>query len=185
MFKPSQHPIIHSRPTKFYLSSRTNLFILLSVHSCHFYQTFETLKIDKFVFNSPLLLQLVFAPNTVGAITPRYKYFFSFKPNTLGSITQHTPQCSPLQYSSFILCSTSSSHLPSTATCGPKYLKQFTSSNGSRSSLTLNRAKFSYRGHLITLFLLTSTCNWIRSLSLPNSPVYTTSLVNYSLYSPV
>ena len=72
-------------------------------------------------------------------------------------------------YPSFILCTTSLSHPPSSATCDPRYLNQSTSSNGSPFSITYIRSPLPYLEHLITLLLPTFTFNFLLPHTLPNS----------------
>ena len=98
-------------------------------------------------------------------------------PLSQSSIAQHTFEWSPRSVPLIHLCTASLSHPPSAATCNPRYLKQYTSSNSLLFSITCIQPPLAYLEHLITLLLQTFTLNFLLSHTLPNS---LTSLNNFS-----
>ena len=95
-----------------------------------------TLHLKTFTFFlSALLIPHASAPyNAFGKMTPSYRHFLAFIPYPLLLSTLLSPPHA--LYPSFILCTTSLSHPPSTDTSDPRYFKKSTSSNGSQISLT-------------------------------------------------
>ena len=84
---------------------------------------------------SALLIPRASAPyNAVGTITGSYRHFLAFIPNPLLLSTLFSAPHS--LYPSFILCTTSLSHLPSAVSYDPRNLKQSTSSIGWPFSIT-------------------------------------------------
>ena len=126
--KPSLYSLIHStRQHPAYSSQHTSSFLTLSIRDTptKFLKHFIS-RIFTFVL-SALLIRLCSAPrrwyNNYSFIQTRFRIY------PQSAIAQHTFHQSPRFYASFITCTTDLSHPPSSVTCHPMHLKQYTSFN--------------------------------------------------------